>query len=145
MDSNTAIITGTGLFTSSCSAPATVRDFLSALGLRDRDRVLEIGTGTGWTAALVSHRVGAENVTLIEIDPDVLARATENLKKAGRFPRLVLGTAGAWRAGRGGGGLVWLWRCVARRDTVRLLSGWRGARRGGRVVELRLCSRSAGT
>jgi protein-L-isoaspartate(D-aspartate) O-methyltransferase len=104
VDSNTAIITqfddgaegGAGLFTSSCSAPATVRDFLAALDLRDRDRVLEIGTGTGWTAALISHRVGAENVTSIEIDPDVLAQAAENLKKAGYPARLGLGdgTAG---------------------------------------------------
>lgn len=91
VDSNTAIITqfddgaegGAGLFSSSCSAPATVRDFLSALDLRDRDRVLEIGTGTGWTAALISHRVGSENVTSIEIDPEVLAQAEKNLKQAG--------------------------------------------------------------
>ncbi|MDL4775866.1 methyltransferase domain-containing protein [Actinomadura xylanilytica] len=104
VDSNTAIITqfddgaegGAGLFSSSCSAPATVRDFLSALDLRDRDRVLEIGTGTGWTAALISHRVGSENVTSIEIDPEVLAQAEKNLKQAGYLPRLVQGdgTAG---------------------------------------------------
>ncbi|MFI0451136.1 methyltransferase domain-containing protein [Actinomadura sp. 6N118] len=99
VESNTAIITqvddgaddGGGLFTSSCSAPATVRDFLSALDLRDHDQVLEIGTGTGWTAALISYRVGPQNVTSIEIDPDVLGQAEKNLQQAGYLPHLMLG------------------------------------------------------
>lgn len=56
-----------------------------------RDEVLEIGTGTGWTAGLLASRLGDESVTSMEIDQVLLATATEHLKQAGLFPRLVLG------------------------------------------------------
>lgn len=42
---------------------------LEQLQVHDHHRVLDIGTGTGWTAALLSWRVGAANVTTVEIDP----------------------------------------------------------------------------
>lgn len=85
-----------GVPTSSCSAPATVVDFLEALQPEDRNRVLEVGTGTGWTAGLLAHRVGAENVVSIEIDEGVSEQAAKNLAAAGLTPRLVVGdgTAG---------------------------------------------------
>ncbi|RAY12974.1 protein-L-isoaspartate(D-aspartate) O-methyltransferase [Actinomadura craniellae] len=86
---------GSGRWTSSLSAPGIVLRFLELLGLRDHDRVLEIGTGTGWTAALLSHRLGAGNVTSVEIDPSVAARAAANLGAAGFGPRLVTGNGEA--------------------------------------------------
>jgi Protein-L-isoaspartate(D-aspartate) O-methyltransferase (PCMT) len=45
--------------------------------------VLEIGTGTGWNAALLAWRVGAENVTTVEIDPILAEQARTALNAAG--------------------------------------------------------------
>lgn len=82
-DGATNVSTGMGLFTSSASAPGVVCRFLELLDIRDEQRILEIGTGTGWTAALLSHRVGGRNVVTIEIDSEVSAQATRNLESAG--------------------------------------------------------------
>lgn len=54
--------TGKGTPSCSCSAPGIVFTTLTALDVHDGHRVLEVGTGTGWTASLLSHRVGAQNV-----------------------------------------------------------------------------------
>lgn len=65
-----------GLHTSSCSMPQVVLSMLTALDVRAGQRVLEIGTGTGYSAALLAHRLGAENVVSVEIvvSPSGLAR-----------------------------------------------------------------------
>lgn len=81
----------TGLASSSISAPGIAFEFLEMLQPRDYDRVLEIGTGTGYTTAVLSARLGAENVTSIEVDAAVAAQATLNLKAAGHTPHLVVG------------------------------------------------------
>ena len=81
----------TGLPTSSISAPGVAYGFLDLLAPRDHDRVLEIGTGTGYSAAVLSARLGAENVTSIEIDPDVAKQAAVNLEAAGYAPGLIVG------------------------------------------------------
>ncbi|CAM3939741.1 methyltransferase domain-containing protein [Nocardiopsis rhodophaea] len=76
---------------SSCSAPSMVFDFLRLLAPQPGDRVLEIGTGTGWTAALLSARLGAQNITTIEVDDEIAGQAVENLKRAGVEPHVVVG------------------------------------------------------
>ncbi|WP_052423236.1 methyltransferase domain-containing protein [Nonomuraea candida] len=83
-------------FSSSNSAPVTVADLLELLLPKQGDRVLEIGTGTGWTAALLSHMAGAKNVTTVEVDAAVSEQAAKNLAAAGVQPHLVVGdgTAG---------------------------------------------------
>jgi hypothetical protein len=53
--------------------------------------VLEIGTGTGYSAALLCHRLGAENITSVEIDPSVADHAGAALRQAGYLPRLLIG------------------------------------------------------
>lgn len=68
---------------SSSSCPAVVADMLAALDPHPGERILEIGTGTGWSAALLAHAVGAEGVTTIEIDPAVAAHARAALDAAG--------------------------------------------------------------
>jgi hypothetical protein len=56
IDDGTGDLTkGEGLASSSCSAPGVVWVFLEELRLEDHIRVLEIGTGTGWTAGLAGR------------------------------------------------------------------------------------------
>ncbi|WP_131741371.1 methyltransferase domain-containing protein [Actinomadura roseirufa] len=81
--------TGRGAWTSSLSAPGAVTAFLELLAPGDGDRVLEIGTGTGWSAALLSARARSGAVTSVEIDERVAARAAVNLAAAGFGPRLL--------------------------------------------------------
>jgi protein-L-isoaspartate(D-aspartate) O-methyltransferase len=50
---------------------------LQALKLKPRDRVLEVGSGSGYLTALMSHL--AEHVTSVEIVPELLAFAEKNL------------------------------------------------------------------
>ncbi len=54
----TAATDNRGVATSSSSAPAIMAPMLEALQLEPGQRVLEIGTGTGYNAALVKHLVG---------------------------------------------------------------------------------------
>lgn len=77
--------------TSSASMPSVVAAMLAAARLEPGLRVLEIGTGTGWTAGLMAHRLGETAVTSIEIDPDVAAAAKSALAAAGLRPHLVVG------------------------------------------------------
>ncbi|MCW2899023.1 MAG: protein-L-isoaspartate(D-aspartate)O-methyltrans ferase [Streptosporangiaceae bacterium] len=94
------VSTGAGAYTSSLSAPGVVLPFLELLNPYGGDRVLEIGTGSGWTAGLLSHRVGADNVSSIEVDPALSMRAATSLKEAGHTPRLIVGDgAEGWRDG----------------------------------------------
>jgi len=89
-----------GLATCSLSAPCVVFPFLEMLAPEPGQRIMEIGTGTGWTAALLAHRIGQHAVTSIEIDPALMAVATANLNAAGYAPNLLIGDgADGCRAG----------------------------------------------
>ncbi|MFI5755548.1 methyltransferase domain-containing protein [Streptomyces sp. NPDC051569] len=80
-----------GTATSSSTQPSLMARMLEALFVRDRDTVLEIGTGTGYNAALLSHRLGADRVTSVDIDPDLVDAARERLRSAGYEPTLIAG------------------------------------------------------
>jgi methyltransferase of ATP-grasp peptide maturase system len=77
--------------TSSSTMPNLVIRMWEDLDVHDRDRVLEIGTGTGYSTALGCHRLGDDHITSIEIDPAVAARAKAALTRAGYRPHLVVG------------------------------------------------------
>ncbi|MGV9302030.1 ATP-grasp peptide maturase system methyltransferase [Nonomuraea sp. NPDC003727] len=77
--------------TSSSTFPGLVVRMLEAAGIREGDRVLEIGTGTGYSTALMCHRLGQEAVTSIEYDPVIAARAKDAITAAGYAPTLIQG------------------------------------------------------
>jgi len=74
---------GGDLPTSSASRPNVVALMLKHLDVHGGERVLEIGTGTGWNAALLAHRLGAGQVSSIEIDPALARYARTALSDAG--------------------------------------------------------------
>ncbi|MBL1118834.1 methyltransferase domain-containing protein [Streptomyces sp. 110] len=94
-DGDSDLTTGKGTPSSSGSAPGIVFAALDTLDIRDHHRVMEIGTGTGWTAALLSQRVGAHNVVSIEVDEQVAGQAEKNLTAAGHTPHLIVGDGAA--------------------------------------------------
>ena len=79
-----------GLIISSSSQPVVMAIMLDQLALRPGHRVLEIGTGTGYNAALLAHIVGARGqVVTVEIDDDIVAAARAHLAAAG-FPAVYV-------------------------------------------------------
>ncbi|WP_328973815.1 methyltransferase domain-containing protein [Streptomyces sp. NBC_00239] len=76
---------------SSNSMPTMVFSMLDALSVEAGQTVLEIGTGTGWNAALLSHRLGAENVVTIEVDEACAQDARTRLNLAGFRPLVHVG------------------------------------------------------
>ncbi|OJF13884.1 hypothetical protein BG844_12775 [Couchioplanes caeruleus subsp. caeruleus] len=70
--------------TSSLSMPTIVAIMLRESLISDGMKVLEIGTGSGWNAALLGARLGDDNVYTIEVDSAVAERARDNLAKSGR-------------------------------------------------------------
>ncbi len=64
-------------------APKVEARILQDLAVQKHEKVLEIGTGAGYMAALLAHR--AQQVITLEIDPDLAERARENLQKAGIY------------------------------------------------------------
>lgn len=61
--------------------PRVEARMLQDLKVQPTDRVLEIGAGSGYMAALLAHR--AERVVSLEINPELASMARENLRNAG--------------------------------------------------------------
>lgn len=66
------------------SCPHSYPLFYEALELRPGDRLLEVGAGSGYGAALAREIVGEEGlVVTVEIDPETYAFAKRNLERLG--------------------------------------------------------------
>ena len=80
-----------GRLLSSSSQPSLMARMLRYLEVGAGMDVLEIGTGPGYNAALLSHRLGDSHVTTVDLDPDITAAARGHLAAAGYRPRVVTG------------------------------------------------------
>lgn len=69
---------------SSASQPAMMAIMLEQLDMREGMRVLEIGTGSGYNAALLALLAGpAGSVVTVDLEPDLVAAARERLRSLG--------------------------------------------------------------
>ncbi|WP_245627909.1 methyltransferase domain-containing protein [Actinomadura oligospora] len=85
--------TGQGMeSTSSSSQPSLMVEMIGMLGLERGMRALEIGTGTGYNAALLAYLLGSDNVVSVEIDEELAAHARSALERAGYPVRVITGS-----------------------------------------------------
>jgi protein-L-isoaspartate(D-aspartate) O-methyltransferase len=67
------------------SQPRTVADMLRLLEVREGDRVLDVGAGSGWSTALLAHLTGPEGeVVGVELEPDLVTFGRRNLRRTDR-------------------------------------------------------------
>jgi protein-L-isoaspartate(D-aspartate) O-methyltransferase len=81
--------------TSSSTRPSLMARMLTLLDVHAGHRVLEIGTGTGYNAALLCHRLGADNVASLDIDAELVDAAGQRLAALGFHPALMTGNGAA--------------------------------------------------
>ncbi|HET8708813.1 MAG TPA: protein-L-isoaspartate O-methyltransferase [Candidatus Saccharimonadales bacterium] len=66
------------------SQPETVQRMLEWLQIEPGDNILDVGSGSGWTSALLAYLTGKHGrVTAIEIVPELVASGRENVAKTG--------------------------------------------------------------
>ncbi|GAA2238109.1 ATP-grasp peptide maturase system methyltransferase [Kitasatospora cystarginea] len=80
-----------GAPSSSSTVPGLVLRMWHQLDVEVGHRVLEVGTGTGYSTALGAHRLGDQSIVSIEVDPEVAGRAAAAIRSAGYAPTLVVG------------------------------------------------------
>ncbi|NYD40153.1 protein-L-isoaspartate O-methyltransferase family protein [Nocardioides panaciterrulae] len=68
-----------------CSQPRTVEAMLRLLEVRPGQRVLDVGSGSGWTTALLAHLTGpAGTVVGVEIEPELVRFGADHLARTGQ-------------------------------------------------------------
>lgn len=86
--------------TSSSTKPSLMARMLGLLNVSTGHSVMEIGTGTGYNAALLSHRLGDQQVASVDIDPALVDAARVRLAGLGYHPHLIAGDGAAGIADR---------------------------------------------
>jgi protein-L-isoaspartate O-methyltransferase len=82
-----------GAPTSSSTLPGLIVSMLHLLDPQEGDRVLDAGTGSGYSAALLAHRLGNDRVTSVDVDDYLVQAARERLAGFGRAPRIEVADA----------------------------------------------------
>ena len=123
---------------SSSSDASVMAAMLEALELRPGLRVLEVGTGTGYAAALLKWLVGgAGTVISIETDEDFARRARHALARAGFRSHVVVGDGRAgWPPGAP------FHRIMVTAGTDRVARAWQDQLVDGGLMEIPLRLRS---
>jgi methyltransferase of ATP-grasp peptide maturase system len=78
-----------GVPISSSTSPGLMALMLEALDIAPGMKILEIGTGTGYNAALLCNRLGSAYVTSIDIDHELIDTARQRLNNLGYDPHLA--------------------------------------------------------
>lgn len=118
-----------GAPTSSSSEPSMMAMMLEAADLQPGMNVLEIGTGTGYNAALLTHALGASSVTSVGIHPGLTKTATASLYGAGYEPTVICGDGAQGHAGRAPYD-----RIIATCSVTRIPFEWRAQLKPGGVI-----------
>lgn len=82
-----------GLPTSSSTLPGLIVRMLHLLGPEPGQLTLDVGTGSGYSAALLGHRLGDDSVTSIDVDPYLVQVARERLASFRRTPQIEVADA----------------------------------------------------
>jgi protein-L-isoaspartate O-methyltransferase len=117
-----------GLPTSSATLPGLVVRMLRHARIRPGSSVLDVGTGSGYSTALLARRFGDPAITSIDVDPYLVEAARARLDEIGLSPQIITGDA----TGPLPGGYD---RIVSMMGVRPVPPGWLAALRpGGRLV-----------
>jgi protein-L-isoaspartate O-methyltransferase len=75
--------------TSSSTLPSLVVQMYRHARITECSDVLDVGTGSGYGAAVLAHRLGEQHVTSVDVDPYLTSVGAQRLDGAGLRPRII--------------------------------------------------------